>query len=78
MEWVARATGGVFLNGNNTAVAYAPFLEQLTTVLQSQYLLTFSTARSKDKAGDLRALKIRIEKQKVKISAPEKALIPGV
>lgn len=72
---LADQTGGEsFFQGTQTPVAYAPFLKQLTFVLNNQYLVTALDKPAK-KAG-LRRIRVRTEISGVEISAPEDWYIP--
>ena len=69
-------TGGEsFFQGLDTPIAFAPYLKQLTMVLNHQYLLTALSKPGK-KAG-LRRIRIRSEVAGLEISAPEYLLVPG-
>jgi hypothetical protein len=73
---LADETGGEsFFQGTQTPIAYAPFLKQLTFVLNHQYHLTALDKPAK-KAG-LRRIRVRTEISGVEISAPENWYIPA-
>jgi hypothetical protein len=75
---MADATGGEsFFQGLDTPVAFTPFLEQLDMVLHNQYYLTFTTARSPKKNGELRGFHVSTEQHNVEISAARDVLVPG-
>ena len=75
---MADATGGEsFFQGLDTPVSFTPFLEQLDMVLHNQYYLTFTTARSAKKNGELRAFHVSTEQHNVEISAAREVLVPG-
>ncbi len=75
---MAYETGGeAFFQGLSTPVAFAPFLGQLDMVLHNQYLLTFTTDRSKKKGGEYRRFRINTEQKNVEISAPPGVWVPG-
>ena len=75
---MADATGGeAFFQGLQTPISFAPFLEQLNTVLNNQEWLTFTTPRSKKKGGELRSIRVRSEQRDVDFSAPSRVLVPG-
>jgi hypothetical protein len=75
---MADATGGeAFFQGLQTPISFAPFLEQLNVVLNNQDWLTFTTARSKKKGGELRGFRVRTEQRDVEISSASKVFVPG-
>jgi hypothetical protein len=75
---IADETGGEsFFQGLDTPVAFTPFLEQLDMILHNQYLLTFTTARSTKKKGELRRFKVTTEQHNVEVSAAREILVPG-
>jgi len=75
---ITDATGGEsFFQGTQTPISFAPFLAQLDTVLKNQFLLTFTSPRSKKEKGELKTFRIRSELRNVEFSAPDKVLIPG-
>jgi hypothetical protein len=74
---IADQTGGEsFFQGLETPLAYAPFLKQLETVLNNQFLLT-ALETPGNKKGQLRRIRIRTEVPGVEISAPESLWVPG-
>jgi hypothetical protein len=75
---LADGTGGEsFFQGLDTPISFTPFLEQLDMVLHNQYLLTFTTARTTKKNGQLRAFHVNTEQHNVEISAARYVLVPG-
>ncbi|MGA8145097.1 MAG: hypothetical protein WB987_14515 [Candidatus Acidiferrales bacterium] len=75
---MADGTGGeAFFQGLQTPISFAPFLEQLNTVLNNQYWLTIATPRSKKKNGELRSIRVRTEQRDVDISSPTRVFVPG-
>ncbi len=68
--------GDAFFEGTGTPVAFSPFLKQLDTVLQNQYLLTF-TAPAGARSGQLRPIQVRTEQHNVKILYPRQVRVPG-
>jgi hypothetical protein len=71
-------TGGEsFFQGLSTPISFGPFLDQLDLILHNQYYLTFTTARSMKKKGELRRFKVTTEQHNVEISAPRAILVPG-
>ena len=75
---MADETGGEsFFQGLNTPISFAPFLDQLDMVLHNQYFLTFTTARSTKKKGELRSFRLSTEQHNVEIAAPRRIFVPG-
>jgi hypothetical protein len=75
---MADETGGEsFFQGLDTPIAFTPFLEQLDMVLHNQYFLTFTTARSAKKNGELRRFKVTTEQRNVEISHAREVFAPG-
>ena len=71
-------TGGEsFFQGLDTPISFAPFLDKLDMILHNQYFLTFTTARSAKKNGELRSFKVSTEQTNVEISAADLILVPG-
>ena len=71
-------TGGEsFFQGLDTPISFAPFLDKLDMILHNQYFLTFTTARSAKKNGELRSFKVTTEQTNVEISAADLILVPG-
>ena len=71
-------TGGEsFFQGLDTPISFAPFLDKLDMILHNQYFLTFTTARSSKKNGELRSFKVSTEQTNVEISAADLILVPG-
>lgn len=74
----STGTGGQDLfDGAFVPVALSPFLKDLNSTLNNQYLLTFEIARSNKKDGELRPLHVRTEESRVKLYAPQRVLVPG-
>jgi hypothetical protein len=72
------ATGGEsFFQGTETPISFSPFLEQLDMVLHNQFFLTFTTARSAKKKGELRRFRITTEQTHVEIGAARAIFVPG-
>ena len=72
------ATGGEsFFQGLSTPISFAPFLDHLDMVLHNQYYLTFTTARSTKKKGELRGFRVTTEQRHVEIAAAREILVPG-
>jgi hypothetical protein len=75
---ITDATGGEsFFQGTETPISFTPFLEQLDMVLHNQYFLTFTTARSSKKNGELRGFRVSTEQHNAEISAAREVLVPG-
>jgi hypothetical protein len=75
---MADETGGEsFFQGLDTPIAFTPFLEQLDMILHNQYLLTFTTARSAKKNGELRRFRVTTEQHNVEVSAAREIFVPG-
>jgi hypothetical protein len=74
---LAESTGGeAFFQGFQTPISYAPFLKELTTVLDNQYLLTFLD--KPDPKGSLRRIRVNTEVPGAEISVPEEILVPAM
>jgi len=72
------ATGGEsFFQGLDTPISFTPYLTQLDMVLHNQYFLTFTTARSMKKKGELRGFRVNTEQHNVEISAAREVFVPG-
>jgi hypothetical protein len=72
------ATGGEsFFQGTETPISFSPFQEQLDMVLHNQFFLTFTTARSAKKKGELRRFRITTEQTHVEIGAARAIFVPG-
>jgi hypothetical protein len=75
---MADKTGGEsFSQGLEPPVSFAPYLQQLDMVLHNQYLLTFTTARSKGKKGELRGFRVQTEDHHAEISQASAVFVPG-
>lgn len=75
---MADGTGGEsFFQGLDTPISFSPFLGQLDMVLHNQYLLTFTTARSMKKKGELRGFRVTTEQHNVEISSARFIFVPG-
>jgi hypothetical protein len=74
----STGTGGQTLfEGAFVPVSFGPFLTDLNTTLNNQYLLTFTMDRSGKKDGELRPLRVQTEEHGVKLYAPQEVLVPG-
>lgn len=72
------ATGGEsFFQGLDTPISFTPFLAQLDMVLHNQYFLTFTTARTEKKKGELRGFRVNTEQHNIDISAAREVFVPG-
>lgn len=70
-------TGGEsFSQGLEPPVSFAPYLQQLDMVLHNQYFLTFTTARSKNKKGELRDFRLQTEEHSAEISHASSIFVP--
>ena len=75
---LADSTGGeAFFQGTQTPISFAPFLQQLDTVLKNQFFLTYATERSKKKGGELRSFRVHSEQRNVEISHASRVFVPG-
>ncbi len=75
---MADETGGEsFFQGTDTPLAFSPFLEQLDMVLHNQYFLTFTTARTMKKGGELRSFRVSTEQRNAELAYPRRILVPG-
>lgn len=73
-----KGTGGqVLFEGAFVPVSLTPYLNQLNTALENQYLLTFTIDRSNKKGGELRPLRVQTEERSVKLFAPQQVPVPG-
>ena len=71
-------TGGEsFAQGTESPVSFAPYLKQLDMILHNQYFLTFTTARSKGKKGELRNFRVETEERNADISHASAVWVPG-
>lgn len=72
------ATGGEsWFQGLETPISFTPFLAQLDMVLHNQYFLTFTTARSLKKKGELRRFHVTTEQRNAEIAAAREIFVPG-
>jgi hypothetical protein len=70
------STGGQsFFQGLNTPVSFQPYLEQLTKLLRSQYILTFNAAPLA-KPG-LAPIRVTTEQPSVQLIAPRSVYVPA-
>lgn len=75
---ITDKTGGYsFFQGLQTPIAFAPFLEQLDTILKNQYFLSWSTKRPTKGKGELRTYRIKTELRDIDISSPDQVWVPG-
>lgn len=75
---ITDKTGGYsFFQGLQTPIAFAPFLEQLDTILKNQYFLSWNTKRPAKGKGDLRSYRIRTELRDIDISSSDQVWVPG-
>lgn len=76
-QLTSQTGGDAFFQGISTPVSFAPFLDQLDTILRNQYVLTFTIAPSAQAKGALRSIEIRTEQRKVKLSYPRSVFVPA-
>jgi hypothetical protein len=75
---ITDKTGGYsFFQGLQTPIAFAPFLEQLDTILKNQYFLSWNTKRPTKGKGDLRSFRIKTELRDIDISSADQAWVPA-
>jgi hypothetical protein len=75
---ITDKTGGYsFFQGLQTPIAFAPFLEQLDTILKNQYFLSWNTKRPAKGKGDLRTYRIKTELREIDISSSDQVWVPG-
>ncbi len=76
LSQLADETGGeAFFQGMMTPIAYAPFLNELSTALKHQFWLT--ALATPGKKGSLQRIRVRTELSGVEISAPQNFYVPG-
>lgn len=73
----ADSGGDAFFQGMSTPVSFKPFLQQLNTILQNQYLITFEAPASPKKNGGLVPISIRTEQTRVKLLYPHRVFVPA-
>ena len=75
---ITDKTGGYsFFQGLQTPIAFAPYLEQLDTILKNQYFMSWNTKRPTKGKGELRTYRIKTELREVDISSPDQVWVPG-
>jgi hypothetical protein len=75
---ITDKTGGYsFFQGLQTPIAFAPFLEQLDTILKNQYFLSWSSKRPAKGKGELRSFRIRTELRDIDISSADQVWVPA-
>jgi hypothetical protein len=75
---ITDKTGGYsFFQGLQTPIAFAPFLEQLDTILKNQYFLSWNTKRPTKGKGDLRSYRIKTELRDIDISSADQVWVPA-
>jgi hypothetical protein len=72
----SQSGGDAFFQGVSTPVSFKPFLNQLDTLLQNQYLVSFEPPDGA-KPGRLLPLDVRVEQHDVKLLYPRNVLVPG-
>jgi hypothetical protein len=74
---ITDGTGGEsFFQGLQTPISYAPYLQQLDTILKNQDFLTFTTTPSKNGKGELRNIRVRSVEKDLDISAADRVWVP--
>jgi hypothetical protein len=75
---ITDKTGGYsFFQGLQTPIAFAPFLEQLDTILKNQYFLSWNSKRPAKGKGELRSFRIKTELRDIDISSADQVWVPG-
>ncbi len=75
---ITDKTGGYsFFQGLQTPISFAPFLEQLDTILKNQYFLSWNTRRPTKGKGELRTFRIKTELRDLDISSADQVWVPG-
>jgi hypothetical protein len=70
---LSDGTGGEsFFQGLQTPLSYAPYLQQLDTVLKNQYFLSFNVGPSKNGKGELRNIHVRSIEKDLDVAAAER------
>jgi hypothetical protein len=82
LEELTEGSGGYgFFQGITAPVSFAPYLNQLNTVLHNQYLLTVAMPRTEKESekgkAERRALEVRLEERNLEIKYPKQVLVPG-
>jgi hypothetical protein len=75
---ITDKTGGYsFFQGLQTPIAFAPFLEQLDTILKNQYFLNWNSKRPTKGKGELRSFRIKTELRDIDISSADQVWVPA-
>ena len=75
---ITDKTGGYsFFQGLQTPIAFAPYLEQLDTILKNQYFMSWNTKRPTKGKGELRTYRIKTELRDIDISSPDQVWVTG-
>ena len=75
---ITDKTGGYsFFQGTQTPISFAPYLEQLDTILKNQYFLSWNTKRPTKGKGDLRTYRIKTELRDIDISSSDQIWVPA-
>jgi hypothetical protein len=82
LEELTEGSGGYgFFQGITAPVSFAPYLNQLNTVLHNQYLLTVAMPQTEKEIekgkAERRALEVRLEERNLEIKYPKQVLVPG-
>ncbi len=73
---IADESGGeAYFQGFQTPIAFAPYLEDLTSKLNHQYLLTF-VPKPEEKAG-FRSVKLQTEVSNAELAAADRVYVPA-
>ena len=82
LEELTEGSGGYgFFEGITAPVSFAPYLNQLNTVLHNQYVLTVAMPLTEKEAekgkAERRALEVRLEDRNLELKYPKQVLVPG-
>ena len=82
LEELTEGSGGYgFFEGITAPVSFAPYLNQLNTVLHNQYLLTVAMPLTEKEAekgkAERRSLEVRLEERNLELKYPKQVLVPG-
>jgi hypothetical protein len=72
-----KSGGYSFFQGLQTPISFAPFLEQLDTILKNQYFLGWNAKRPAKGKGELRSYRIKTELRDLDISSSDQVWVPG-
>lgn len=78
LEELTQGTGGYgFFEGITAPVSFAPFLNQLNTVLHNQYLMTIAMPPSRKDKAERVGIEVRLEERNLEVKYPKQVLVPG-